>query len=182
MAFRYSVVADSSPVAIGDDVDTIESAGSGRRRTLPLLPWPPDGLRSSMITNGEEDLSQLSLLLSAGDEGDALRSRQIWNRSLAVILMDGYDQSIGASSVVVLDGSGVGKMNFWILHFYALDAVIDEGERGDPVQHVVVMLLIGSDKSVGPPLEELISDEDDGAPNLVLRQCTKVCIHAMPIL
>ncbi|KAL5984823.1 hypothetical protein ACLOJK_038659 [Asimina triloba] len=119
---------------IGDADDATRFVGSGRRRTLSLLPWPLDGLRSPVIADGEEDSSSLSLLLPAGDRGDVLRSRQIWNRSLASVLVDGSDQPIGASPMVVLDGS---------------DAVIDEGDKGDLVQRVIAVLLIGSDQLVG---------------------------------
>ncbi|KAL5996026.1 hypothetical protein ACLOJK_026099 [Asimina triloba] len=101
----------------------------------------------------------------ADDEGAWLQSHRIGCHSLAAGLLDGSDHPIGASTMVILVGSGVGKIEIC----------------RDLNQHVVPVILTGMDRPSGcsPENPGCRLEEDDGAPKLVLRRCTKRYVHAV---
>ncbi|KAL5987331.1 hypothetical protein ACLOJK_038496 [Asimina triloba] len=112
----------------------------------------------------------------AGDKLDGFRSHWIWNRGLTAVLLDGSDHLIGASPTVVLVGGGVGKMEIWILIFEMEGSESTHRPRYFAWDGLTIRMLV--EKPIAGNRGCRLED-DDGAPKLVLRWCTKFYVHAM---
>ncbi|KAL5978144.1 hypothetical protein ACLOJK_029261 [Asimina triloba] len=142
------------------------SALEWKRKGLEKTMTPPDPL-DLLWSKTREKMGDELIAVAAGDGEDVVRSRRNGTRGLAVVLSDGSDQLIGATLVVVLDGSGVGKMEIWKIMGSGSSHRRYHSDWNESVDRTPPEMLVPAAMTAG-------LEEDDGAPNLVLRWCTKV--------